>query len=302
MKWSALPTHRHLLSVGLATGRTLLMSLSSETLAIPLSASTASNSLPASILAVLPVKYSRPVNATAFASADPNYLATGYERHRSDYSLLIWDLSTAISATPPDHQTPWQRPIPRLDDMNAHVREPKAPEQRYIQHYCASEHVNDIAFLPTSYTLLVSTNNKAVKMLDLRSPNSGTGHGDTALANWTTRAVSDLSPDPSNACRFASFESSSSGSTVRLWDTRKAGSDILALDISGAISSIQWAAGGSGMSRLGVGTKDGVSVWDIIDGRSVGDDGMHEWTSLGEMRQGESSPCLLPPEKRPKRG
>ena len=287
MRWSPLPTHRHLLSIGLSTGRTLLMSLSSDTLAIPLSASTTSSSLPASTLAVLPVKYARPVTATAFADADSNYLATGYERHRSDYSLLIWDVSTAISSTPPDHPTSWRRPDVRLDDTNTHAREPKPSEQRHIQHYCASEHVNDLAFLPSSYTLLVSTNNKAIKMLDLRSPNPGAGHGDTTLATWTTRAVSDLSPDPSDVNRFASFESSSSGSTVRLWDTRKAGTEVLAFDINGAISGIHWASGGSGISRLGVGTKDGVSVWDVVDGRSVGDDGMHEWTGLGEMRQGE---------------
>ena len=105
---------------------------------------------------------------------------------------------------------------------------------------------------------------------------------------WLTRAVSSLSPDPSDTHRFASYESSSSGSTVRLWDTRKPGSEILSLEVNGAILGTGWLPGGSGMTRLGVGTKDGVGVWDIISGQTTDHDGIHDWTSLGEMRQGMS--------------
>ena len=290
MAWSPLPTHRDLIAVGLSTGRTMVLSLSPQTLAVPLASKSGPDAAHSTTVATLALKNPRSSTCVAFSSLDPNYFATGYDRHRSDYSLLIWDLSSSISSLPADGDTSWQRPPDRLDIINPRAaQDPGKGEPRHIQHYGASEQVNDVAFLPGTYSILASTNNKAVRMFDLRSPSPGhtPDPSNSISMQWTTRAVSSLSPDPFSPHRFASYESSSSGSTVRLWDTRKAGSDILSLDIGGAILGIGWAPGGSGVSRLSVGTRDGINVWDVISGRTVGEEDGREWTSLGEMKQGE---------------
>ncbi|ORX34788.1 hypothetical protein BD324DRAFT_593880 [Kockovaella imperatae] len=294
--WSPLPTHRHIVAAGLSTGRTLIISLSPQTLSVnvPANLGTPSSSTSTSTAAVLALKNPRSSTCVAFSPLDPNYLATGYDRHRSDYSLLVWDISAAMSLIPPDTQSAWHRPLERLEVTTARTttgglsEDSKPTEPRHIQQYCASEQVNDVAFLPSAYNILASTNNKQIRMFDLRAPNSGQTpdpSNNHVSMQWITRAVQSLSPDPSAPYRFASYESSNSGSTVRMWDTRKSGAELLSLDISGAILGISWAQGGSGVSRLGVGTKDGVSVWEVINGRTVGDDGTHEWTSLGEMKQ-----------------
>lgn len=234
---------------------------------------------------------------------DHNYIATGYEKHRSDYSLLIWDLSTALAAVPADGDSNWQRPLDRLEVTNAAARDLtrlNPSEPRHIQHYCQGEHINDVAFLTTGYSLLASANNKAVRLYDLRSPGQGvatprdpaSAGAAGAAAQWNTRAVSGLMPDPTRESRFASYETSPGGtlSTVRLWDTRQAVGEVASFEIRSGVFGLEWISGGAGYAKLGVGTRDGVNVIDVTDGREATDSGVDEWTTVGDIRNGT---CIL---------
>lgn len=291
------------MALGLSTGRTLLLSLSPRTLSLPINGAASTTALPASTVSVLPVKHVRSITSIAFSPVDHNYVATGYERHRSDYSLLIWDLSTAIGAVPPDGDANWQRPLDRLEATNPLARDAtrlNPEEPRHIQHYCPSEHVNDIAFLPTGYSLLASTNNKAIRLYDLRSPSPSTGNASPrepatantagAVVQWNTRAVYGLSIDPSHEYRFASYETSPGQtiSTVRMWDSRKASSESASMEIRSGVLGLEWIGGGPGYAKLGVGTRDGVSIWDVMDGRMVDDNGVEDWTVIGDIKHGQS--------------
>ncbi|WWD08951.1 hypothetical protein V865_007066 [Kwoniella europaea PYCC6329] len=309
MAWSPLPTHRNILATGLSTGKTLLLSLSPSTLSLPLSSSLSS---PASTLATLNVKYSRPVTSIAFSSLDSNYLATGYEKHRSEYSLLIWDIADAISASgiPPDGEEEWERPSieNRLEITNLTAKINISSEPRHIQHYCPSENVNSLSFLPNSINqLLASVSGKTIRLYDLRSPSppsqsqnqhqasSPGAQGSTVIGSssqWTTRAVNGLTPNPSTQKEglFASYEIIPAGanthSIVRLWDVKKPGYEILNFDVAGSIVGLEWKKGNND-GLLGVGTRDkGVGVWEIIEGKRVEEDKVvEEWVTLGGMRQ-----------------
>ena len=299
MSWSPALTHRNLIALGLSSGRTLLLNLTPQSLSFPLSPNSSSNALPPSAVSVLPVKHVRSTTALAFCQSDPNYLATGYERHRSDYSLLIWDLSTALSVIPPDGDGNVQRPLDRLEVTNAHARDAtrlNPSEPKHIQHYCQGEHVNDISFMPTGYSLLASANNKVIRLHDLRGagqPSSSTAreptsaHSAGAASHWNTRAVYGLSPDIMHQHRFASYEPAPGGSasTVRLWDTRKTGTDVTSFEVKGAVTGLEWISGGEGYSKLAVGSRNGVSVWDIINGKREDEGGDHiESTFAGDVR------------------
>lgn len=243
------------------------------------------------------------MTALSFCPADPNYLATGYERHRSDYSLLIWDLSTSLASLPPDGNANWQRPLDRLEVTNPTARDAtrlNPSEPRHIQHYCPSEHVNSLAFLPTGQQLLASANNKVIRLYDLRTPgptqNAPPKDPSTALTagaslQWHTRAVSSLLPDPLHASRFASFEASPGGSasSVRLWDSRKPNVEVLSFDVRGAVLGMEWLQVTNSVARLGVGTREGVAIWDIVSGTTVDEEHVEEWVTIGGLRNGGSN-------------
>ncbi|KAK4686827.1 SEA/GATOR complex protein SEA4/MIOS, partial [Tremellales sp. Uapishka_1] len=289
--WSPSPVHTSLFALGLSTGRTLLVSLPSSTLSLPTS------SLPQNTIAALAVKHSRPITAISFSSLDPNYVATGLERHRSDYSLLIWDVADVVAPTPAStpFEGDWKRPLERLEILNPLYATPQlkptaTPEPRHIQHYCPSEVVHSTAFVPNTMNLLLaSAQNKIVRLYDLRVATSSTPSANSssgAAMSWTTRAVNAVTPDPLSP-RFASFESTANGgSVVRLWDTRKTG-EVANFETVDPVIGMEWMQGGTaGLGRLGVGCKDGgVGIWDVVSGKYERERGKEEeWSSLGGVR------------------
>ena len=288
MAWAPFAHQRHLVAAGLSTGRTLLLNLTPSTLAQPVNTTAAP--LPASTIGVLPVKHSRQVTALSFSKVDPSYIAIGYERHRSDASLLIWDINEIVSRLPAsdDRNQGWTRPHDRLEYTNPSppLRE-GSKEVRHVQQYCASEHVNSVAFLPnTIFSLLASANYKVIRLYDLRVPGETQQSAQTnTAASWLTRATQGLAPDPENSDRFASYEPGQGGGVVRLWDIRKAGAELLSFEVGhGGVQALEWTTGG----RLGVGLRDGgVHLWDMVGQRREDGEGEHvdRWTTVGGMRQ-----------------
>lgn len=330
MAWSPHPTYAHLVACGLSSGRIHLVSLSPSTLTASLTPADPAGPSPTGTTAAAPVlspKHARAVTALSFSPVDPNYLAAGLERHRSDSSLLIWDVHDALASLPADTRAGgdahWSRPGQRLDTTTG-VAGGSGSSGRHVQQYCPSEHVNSVAFMPSSYTVLASSNNKVVRLFDLRSPTPsggaaagasstiGSGLGGTssssprdpssstsgAVQSWLTRAVYNLTPDPTSASRFASWEplGGGRGSVVRIWDTRRL-ADVLSFETGDGVLGLQWTREG-----LAVGTKDGgVGIWEVVHGtKKTEGEREEEWTTLGTMRQGMSrlllrcNPVLTP--------
>ncbi|ODN88074.1 hypothetical protein L198_06832 [Cryptococcus wingfieldii CBS 7118] len=282
LAWSPSPVHKHLIATGLSTGKTLLINLSPSTLSLPVQPANSP-----STVASLTVKHTRPVTAISFSHIDPNYLATGLDRHRSDSSLLIWDVHDAIlsSKLEPDGDT-WTRPEPYLKSTT--TTKPTSSEPRPIQAYCPSEAIQAVSWIPSSpYSLLASSSNKAIRLYDLRdpTPKEGASAGTAgSAAQWSSRAVHFLTPNPKYEHSFASYEAPPAGgsSTVRLWDTRRPGAEILGWEMPGNVCGMSWLDGG----RLGVGSKEGgVRVWDVVRGKREEGENVKEWVTLGGMRQ-----------------
>jgi WD40 repeat protein len=285
LAWSPHPAQRHLLALGLSTGRTQILTLSPSSLAMPLRGGQTTHS------ALLTVKHSRAVSSLAFSGADPLLLATGYDRHRSDYSLLIWDIADAIAAFPPDPEgdATWQRPPERLEPGNLHGR--GGDGVRHLQQYCASEAVHSLAWVPGSaHELLAGANNKALRLYDLRSPTRDAGGvSGGAVVHWATRAVHFVTPDPQKKQRLASVEAGPGGSVVRLWDVRRPGQELASFEVAdpSGVVALEWT-GGTGQTGLGVGTREGgVNVWEVVSGGERAD-GADNWTYCGGVRHGTS--------------
>lgn len=302
MAWSSMPTHRSIVAAGLSTGRTVLFNLSPATLALPASTTTPSSSQ--FTVAQLSIRYSRPVTAIAFSQVDPNYLATGYDRHRSDPSLLIWDVADAMSRIKPDvPNADWRRPLERLDITNAQAKDVRwlPTEPRPIQQYCSQDTINSLCFLPSSiHSLLVGANSKSIRLYDLRRPSEGPGSvaspreqatAPGVTAQWMGRAVNGIAADPHRSERFASYELNSNHCIVKVFDVRKPGVESLSFKADGTVVALEWLENG----RLAAGSREhGVSVYDIVNGRQEDKKGNEDWVTLGGMRQRETRPTVKP--------
>lgn len=289
-----MPTHRNLVALGLSTGRTVIHNLSPATLALPSAGATSSQSQ--FTVAQLNIKHSRAATGISFSPVDPNYLATGHERHRSDYSLLIWDVADALSRLPPEHNgSDWRRPLGRLDINNPQAKDPRwlPTEPRPIQQYCPNETINSLCFLHSDiHSLLVGANGKAVRLYDLRAPPApptGTSPRDQSIvpgvaAQWAGRAVNGLAADPNRGERFASYELNPDCAVVKVYDVRKPGVETLSFKVDGTVVALEWLQDG----RLAAGSREhGVSVWSLVDGERETKDGREEFVTLGGMRQCE---------------
>jgi WD40 repeat protein len=255
-----------------------LITLSPSSLTLPLRGTPA----PAGVLGI---KHSRSVTSLAFSSHDPNLLAVGYERHRSDHSLLIWDISDTIGSFPPDPdgERGYVRPPQRLEATNTAAAAHDSP--RHLQQYCPSEVVHSVAWMPGSGAeLYASANNKAVRLYDLRQPTRDAGA--TGPVQWATRAVHHLTPDPALPTRIASVEANQYGGVVRLWDARKPGQEVSFLEVpeGSTIVGLEWA---QGSAEIAIGTREGgVKISRVVNGPQRYD-GSYEWVSMGDVRHGE---------------
>ncbi|KAL7751008.1 hypothetical protein RI367_003588 [Sorochytrium milnesiophthora] len=100
-------------------------------------------------------------------------------------------------------------------------RAPGAP----LYQMGSSEAVSSLCWLPGSkHKLLAGTALKYIRLYDLREV-SGSGSSMSALT-FNTKAVMGITPDPYNACCFASY---SEEGIVKLWDRRKATDALITL-------------------------------------------------------------------------
>ncbi|KAG9294908.1 hypothetical protein G9A89_003248 [Geosiphon pyriformis] len=114
--WSPDPNFQSLIAVGQTSGKTLLVNLSDDAMTENLPSSNFITSTKSAPMTTQPtylptsssqqplqlnVRYLRACNVVRFCEVEPNLLATGLEKVRNDYSLLIWDLEQATNSSIP---------------------------------------------------------------------------------------------------------------------------------------------------------------------------------------------------------
>jgi len=105
----------------------------------------------------------RPCSALAWHPAHLNLLASGYEKHRSDFGLVVWDVGSQ------------DKPVTEIGMTDS----------------CSS-----IAWFKTGHSLAAGINNKMVRLYDSRTPTKPT-------STTMTRATSGLTVDPGSEFRLA---------------------------------------------------------------------------------------------------
>lgn len=208
--WSPDPGFEDLLAVGVVSGRVDLIRLEESRQA------RQSKVLSSNTKVSLNVRHTRACNALAFCTPDPNYLAVGLDKVRSDPSLIIWDISSArqdlaikglhtdgetrVMAVPPMPSRP-QPQIPRIGN-------PADP--RILQPHAPTEAVSSLAFLPNStHVLLAGISNRWLRIFDLRAS--------APSASSVATKVHGIATDPFDPHRIACYGEN----TVTVWDARK---------------------------------------------------------------------------------
>lgn len=272
-------------------------------------------------LGTLGIRHNRACNALAFSKVDPHYLVAGYDKTRSECSLMVWDLELALAGTYPSSAG---RRFPLGSEGRLDIQFTSSTSAQPIQQLLPSETINAVDTLADSVSLiLASSNGKTIRLLDLRTrlPSSNTSSS-TPLAHqpavpsrlsssllgttppptqaqetnvaWSTqtRATYHLTSSPRDPHLFASAEEGLGG-TVRLWDTRYERGDVLNFEAArGGIIHLAWD---EDSPHLGVGTRDGgVLVYDVVGGALTSHEGEgqgeHEgWAALTHVR-GASRP------------
>ncbi|RIA86881.1 hypothetical protein C1645_778580 [Glomus cerebriforme] len=252
------------IAAGFANGKILLVDLRDE------SHTTSSSTRQQQPYVVLNSKNAKSCNNVAFSSAEPRLLATGFEKGRNDYGLLIWDVEKAKLSSlngDKDHvgsDTPAEVPnkaisngpvgfcrVEDFTDARFGVYEPPLvpkplPTLRYdtpsdaIYNFGLSENVNSISWFPTNSKQLVSgMSGKYLRIFDLRLAENPT-------ITIPTKAVFGVKTDPYNDHRFASFEDGYVGN-ICLWDDRKTTEAVLSVSTETRPVQISFST-----SRLGL--------------------------------------------------
>ncbi|KAG6828082.1 hypothetical protein H0H92_009310 [Tricholoma furcatifolium] len=253
------------------------------------------NTLPSGHKAALSLRNTRACNSLAFCAADPNYLASGFDKVRGDPSLTIWDINaaTATLSVPLGYaanhdvvKRPSPRPQPLLPQADIGGRGADRGIDRIVQQYAPTENVSAVSFLPQyTHQLLAGISNRWLRLFDLRSPASAT--------NTVASRVQGIATDSFDAHRIGSFGEG----MISVWDTRKLQVPVLTFsekDAAGDGASVQSSSIFTGLefstTRRGLMAsmvKEGTHVrfWNILDADdNVFSDGIkpQDMTRLGK--------------------
>ncbi|KRT82735.1 WD40 domain-containing protein, partial [Oryctes borbonicus] len=148
-------------------------------------------------------RHQRPCNAVSWNTVECNKIIAGFEKNRSDYSVLLWD----INKTPSHGENGPIRPI---------------------VEYGLSDTTHSLAWI-NGKVLATGNNNKQIRILDFRDSAKQVNH-------TITKAVHGISVNPHNERFLASYVDHQ----VCVWDTRNFEKPMLILPHSKHISKITW--------------------------------------------------------------
>lgn len=207
-----------LLAVGQANGRVVLTSLGQD-----------HNSKSKDLIGKEFVpKHARQCNTLAWNSVDSNWLAAGLDKHRADFSVLIWDISSKY--TP---ETPVATEKVRLSsgDTEAGLVVTKSLYELGQNDACLS-----LCWLPREQKLLLAGMHRNLAIFDLRNTNQ------KMFVN--SKAVQGVTVDPFFHDRVASFHEGQ----VTIWDLRKFEKPVLTLtEQPKPLTKVAWCPTRSGL-------------------------------------------------------
>uniref|UniRef100_A0A8C9SGH6 Missing oocyte, meiosis regulator, homolog (Drosophila) n=1 Tax=Scleropages formosus TaxID=113540 RepID=A0A8C9SGH6_SCLFO len=154
-------------------------------------------------------KHARQCNTLSWNPADSNWLAAGLDKHRADFSVLIWDISSkyAPEATVP----PEKIRLPSGDaDVGTVVTKP-------LYELGQNDACLSLCWLPRDQKLLLAGMHRNLAIFDLRNTSQ------KMFVN--TKAIQGVTVDPFFHDRVASFFEGQ----VAIWDLRKFEKPVLTL-------------------------------------------------------------------------
>lgn len=137
------------------------------------------NSVPATpgagTLGTLSIRHNRACNSLAFSKVDPHYLVAGYDKTRSECSLMIWDLELALShgtypSVPASAVGSRRFPLGSDGRLDIQIMPGTGNSAQPIQQLLPSETINSVETLHDSVSLVIASSNaKLIRLLDLRT-------------------------------------------------------------------------------------------------------------------------------------
>ncbi|KAL0984813.1 hypothetical protein UPYG_G00147300 [Umbra pygmaea] len=189
-----------LLAVGQANGRVVLTSLGQ-------SHSSKSKEL---LGKEFVPKHARQCNTLAWNPVDSNWLAAGLDKHRADFSVLIWDISSKFS---PEASVVTEKNRLPSGDIDSGMVVTKPLYELGQNDACLS-----LCWLPRDQKLLLAGMHRNLAIFDLRNTSQKT------FVN--TKAIQGVTVDPHFPDRVASFFEGQ----VAIWDLRKFEKPVLTLN------------------------------------------------------------------------
>ena len=154
-------------------------------------------------------KHARQCNTLAWNPWDSNWLAAGLDKHRADFSVLIWDISSKYA---PDVSVPMEKIRLSSGDTDSGLVVTKPLYELGQNDACLS-----LCWLPRDQKLLLAGMHRNLAIFDLRNTSQKT------FVN--TKAIQGVTVDPHFHERVASFFEGQ----VAIWDLRKFEKPVLTL-------------------------------------------------------------------------
>lgn len=154
-------------------------------------------------------KHARQCNTLAWNPWDSNWLAAGLDKHRADFSVLIWDISSKYA---PDISLPMEKIRLSSGDTDSGLVVTKPLYELGQNDACLS-----LCWLPRDQKLLLAGMHRNLAIFDLRNTSQKT------FVN--TKAIQGVTVDPHFHERVASFFEGQ----VAIWDLRKFEKPVLTL-------------------------------------------------------------------------
>lgn len=191
-------------------------------------------------------KHARPVNSLAWSSQEPQLLAAGLDKVRTDHSVIVCDVSR-----------PGLAPSYTFEQRNSISGDVLKP----LMEYGNAETAHSVAFsLHTARTLMAGMNNKQIRLFDLRE--------NKMCASTNTKAVYGICTDIHNQHRFASFFENQ----VSIWDLRNIERPVLNLDASKPVTKLSWCPSRVGLVASLCRDSSTIRLHDILHYTAGGED------------------------------
>ncbi|XP_023223348.1 GATOR complex protein MIOS-B-like [Centruroides sculpturatus] len=217
VSWYPKPDLCNLLAVGLENGKAVLTSFNGVNLADHLSRE------------FVP-RHTRPCNSIAWNPVECNLLAAGLEKYRTDYAIIVWDVTKSPSFQISVSGDGFYFPEKRQAFGNMMHDHAFQPSSRAVVELGLSETTNSLQWFGNQpKTLVCGMNNKFLKIFDLRDTSKH--HNVT-----TTKAVYGVCVDPFFEHRLASFVENQ----VVLWDVRNFEKPVITLQEVRHIAKVAW--------------------------------------------------------------